>query len=59
MNSQWLYVSFPPSFTVIGYVRIYIVSARDYVSNVNFSVGAPEWTPDNNKKLRRKTKKRE
>lgn len=35
---------------MIGYVCIYIVSVCDYVSNVNFSVSAPERTPDNNRK---------
>lgn len=28
--------------SVVGYVCIYMVSIYDYVSNVNFSVAAPE-----------------
>lgn len=32
----------------------YTVSVCDYVSNVNFSVGTPERTPDSNRKQQRK-----
>lgn len=49
MNSEWLCICFFSSFYVIAYVCIYKVSICDFVSNVNFSVGAPEWTPDKQK----------